>query len=311
MKKLFLLLLLASSPLLADDAPSAELQQDARVRIGITEPGRNVGYTVGDILTRTVTLEVKQPYELVKTSLPIVGYEKRYKGQVTGIELYRSSLEQSTGPGTNIYTLRLSYQVFTNNVVAKPAALPPETVMFSAAGKQFAYRIPSWNFRISPLAVFGSVIVEKDMSPLRGPLLLDAAPHKRFMTALLIVLGLCLLGLVYILGVHTWLPRMGGPFAQAYRELRKMPATDAGLRQAVARVHQALNATAGSSMFSTVGFLESKPGFLPVTAELDQFFTLSRHVFFEPGMPHGLDQAPLAWLRKFCLACRHCERGLK
>ena len=83
MKKLFLLLLLASSPLLADTAPSADLPQDARVRISIVEPGRDVGYTVGDILTRIVTLEVKQPYELVKTSLPIVGYEKRYKGQVT------------------------------------------------------------------------------------------------------------------------------------------------------------------------------------------------------------------------------------
>ncbi|HEY3328249.1 MAG TPA: hypothetical protein VGK14_13930 [Novimethylophilus sp.] len=311
MKKLFLLLLFASSPLLADDAPSAELQQDARVRIGINEPGRDVGYTVGDILTRTVTLEVKKPYELVRTSLPIVGYEKRYKGQVTGIELSGSKLEQSSGPDTNRYTLQLSYQVFTNNVVAKPAALPAETIKFSAAGKQFDYRIPSWNFRISPLAVFGQVVVEKDMSPLRGPLLLDAAPHKQFMTALLIVLGLSLLGLVYILGVHTWLPRMGGPFAQAYRELRKMPATDVGLQQAVACVHEALNQTAGSSVFSTLGFIESKSGFLPVTAELDRFFTLSRHVFFEPSMPHGLDQTPLVWLRKFCLACRHCERGLK
>lgn len=310
MKKLFLLLLLAPTPLLADTPPAAE-QPDARVHISIQEPGRDVGYTVGDILTRTVTLEVKQPYELVKTSLPIVGYEKRYKGQITGIELYNSSLEQSTGLGTNIYTLQLSYQVFTNNVVAKPAALPPETVMFSAAGKQFAYRIPSWSFRISPLAVFGQVVVEKDMSPLRGPLLLDATPHRRLMTALLAVLGLSLLGLLYILGVYTWLPRMGGPFAKAYRQLRKLPATDAGLQQAVASMHEAINQTARSSVFNTVGFLESKPGFLPVTAELDQFFQLSRHVFFEPSLPHGLDQAPLVWLRRFCLACRHCERGLK
>lgn len=311
MKKLFLLLLFATPPLFADTAAADEAQTDARVHLSVANPERDVGYTVGDILARTVTLEVKKPYALVKTSLPIVGYERRYKGQVVGIELRNIRVDESSGSDTNTYTLHLAYQVFTNNVVAKPAILPAELVKFSSAGKQFDYRIPSWNFRISPLAVYGSVVVEKDMSPLRGPLLLDAAPHQRLLAGLLGVLGLSLLGLLYILGAHTWLPRMGRPFARAYRDLRKLPANDAGLQQAVARVHQAINKTAGSSVFNTVGFLESQPGFLPVSAELDKFFRLSRHVFFEPGAAHGLDQAPLAWLRQFCQACRHCERGLK
>lgn len=311
MKKLLLLLLFISQPLLAETILPDEPKEDARVRISIVNPDRNVGFTVGDILTRTITLEVKKPYELVKTSLPIVGYEKRWKNQVTGIELSQISVDESHGADTNTYVLHLSYQVFTNNVVAKPAVLPREIVKFSTEGSQFAYRIPSWNFRISPLATFGQVVVEKDMSPFRGPLLLDDTQHKHILVVLLGVLGISLLGLLYVLGVNTWLPRMGGPFAKAYRDLRKLPATEDGLKRAVARMHEALNQTAGGSIFNTTGFLESKPGFLPVTAGLDQFFRLSRNVFFEPTAPHGLEQPPSTWLRQFCLACRNCERGMK
>jgi len=311
MKKLLLLLLLVAQQTLADTTPADELPQDSRVSISVVNPDRNVGFTVGDILTRTVTLEVKKPYQLVKTSLPIIGYERRWKNQLTGIVLSNISTEESSGISTNTYVVKLSYQLFTNNVVAKPAVLPEEIIKFSADGKQFAYRIPSWYFRISPIATYGQVVIEKDMSPFRGPLLLDATQHKNWLIALLSIMGVALLGLLYVLGVYSWLPRMGGPFAKAYRDLRKVPSDENGLKQAVARVHEALNQTAGNSVFNATGFLENKPGFMPVTAGLDQFFKLSRHVFFEPGAAHGLDQPPLTWLRQFCLACRHCERGLK
>jgi len=314
MKKLLLLLLIlhiSATQAWADTTPPSELPQDSRVRVSVTNPDRNVGFTVGDLLTRTIQLEVQKPYQLVKTSLPIVGYERRWKNQPTGIVLEGISVDESSGFDTNSYTVKLTYQIFTNNVVAKPAVLPEEIIKFSATGKQFNYSIPSWFFRISPIATYGQVVIEKDMSPFRGPLLLDATPHKDLLVVLLSIMGIALLGLLYVLGINTWLPRMGGPFAKAYRDLRKLSADDEGLKKAVARVHEALNQTAGNSVFNATGFLESKPGFLPVTAGLDQFFKLSRHVFFEPSAPHGLDQPPVAWLRQFCLACRNCERGLK
>ena len=311
MKKLFLLLLFLASPVLAESTETPEPEQDARVHMSEINPDRSVGYSVGDILSRTIILEVKKPYELVKTSLPIVGYERRYKGQVTGIELQQIGMEQSPGTDKTTYTLHLAYQVFTNNIVAKPAILPPEIIQFGGDGKLFKYRIPSWNFRISPLAVYGSVKVENDMSPFRGPLLLDASVQTQRLKVLLVIFGLSLLGLLYVLGTNTWLPRMGGPFARAYRDLRKLPATDSGLQRAVTRVHQALNLSAGNSVFGADGFVERKPGFAPVKADLEKFFNLSRSVFFDPDAPHDLGQPPLAWLRQFCLACRHCERGLK
>ncbi|TSA48691.1 MAG: hypothetical protein D4R48_05105 [Nitrosomonadales bacterium] len=304
----FLCLLCTHAALAEED-----LLIDPRVSIRTVEPAREVGYTVGDILERTITLEAKKPYKLLETSLPIVGYERRYKGQVTGIELRRIHLEQSPGTDATTYTLHLAYQVFTNNIVAKPAMLPPEIVKFSGAGKMFEYRIPSWSFRISPLAVYGSVKIEKDMSPFRGPLLLDASAEKLRLKVLLALFGVSLLGLLYVLGANTWLPRMGGPFARACRDLRKLPATDEGLQQAVTRVHQALNASAGNTVFggNLEAFLLDRPAFIPLRADIERFFGLSRQVFFEPAAAHDIGATPLVWLRQFGRRCRDCERGLK
>jgi mxaA protein len=284
---------------------------DPRVSVRTIEPKRDVGYTVGDILERTIILEAKKPYQLLETSLPIAGNDKKRRGKGSGMEVREVRLEKSTRLDKTIYTLHLSYQVFTNNIVAKPAILPAEMVKFGGEGKNFEVRIPSWSFRVSPLAVYGSVVVERDMSGFRGPLKLDGTRHYQGLWAALAVLALALVGLLYVLGTSSWLPRMGGPFAHAYRDLKKLPATPEGLSQGVTRVHQALNTTAGNSVFDAPGLLKRKAGFAPVGPELEQFFALSRTVFFEPTAPHGIPGEPLAWLRQFCRRCRDCERGLK
>ena len=174
-------LLLAALALLCQVAAHADETDegiDPRVTLHTIEPARDVGYTVGDILTRTIILEAKQPFELLPTSLPVPGNDKKRQNKGSGIEVREVSVEKSTGSGTNIYKLHLSYQVFTNKVVARPAALPAEFVKFGGLGENFKIRIPSWNFRISPLAVFGAVDVEKDMSTFRGPLLIDDSQHR-------------------------------------------------------------------------------------------------------------------------------------
>jgi hypothetical protein len=314
MKKLLLLLLLSvSQPGMAETALLDEPVQDPRVSIQTIEPDRAVGYVVGDRISRTIKLTVKKPYQLLDTSLPIVGYEKRWKGQVSGIELRDISKETSVGSDSTTYTLHLTYQVFTTNVVAKPSNLPAEVIKFSGNKEIFEYRIPSWNFRISPLAVYGSVVIERDMSPFRGPLLLDDSQEQLTLKLLLGSGGIALLGLLYILGRHAWLPRMGGPFARAYRDLRrlrKQQGTEQGLQQAVQRVHQALNASAGNSVFNAESFISRKPAFAGLKPELEQFFSLSRAVFFDAATTREQAQ-PETWLRQFCLSCRNVERGLK
>ncbi len=308
MKKLFALLLV----LFWMTAPHAEiLENDPRIKISTIEPERDVGYTLGDTLTRTAILEAPRNLTLFETSIPIVGNEKKRRGKGNGIELKEVIFQKTPGVSTNTYTLRLTYQLFKSGVTAKPASLPPEFVKFGGKGeKSFEVRIPSWSFRISPLAVFGSVTVEKDMSGFRGPILVDTTKHRQLLWGALGVMAIALIGLLYILGESKWLPRMGGAFAKALRDLRKIPDTPEGIAQAVSRIHQAFNTTANSSVFDTAEFLKLKPGFASISADIDRFFVFSRSVFFDPDLSHGIEK-PAVWLKQFCRRCRDCERGLK
>lgn len=286
------------------------------VSIQIKNPTRDVGYTVGDVLTREITLTVNKPYVLVEESLPIVGYERRYKGQLIGIDLSHLEYKKEDSSKAVSHYISLSYQVFTNNVVAKPGALPAEYVrILDTSSKDktvYRYRIPSWNFSISPISVFGQVKVESDMSGYRGPLLLDAAPQQLRLKVLLTILGLALISLVYMLGKHAWLPRMGGPFARAYKIITKAPHNANGMQSAVSSLHEALNATAGYSLFSNNldGLFSKKPAFKNIQAELTQFFIVSRDVFFSTQANSFNHEQQLVWLAKFCKQCRDCERGL-
>lgn len=322
MKKiLYPICLILSSLIMVSKAHALEtdLLPDVKngvVSIQIKEPTRDVGYTVGDVLTREITLTVKKPFVLVEESLPIVGYERRYKGQLIGIDLSQLEYKKEEASKATTHHISLSYQVFTNNVVAKPGALPAEYLRIldtsSKDKKVYRYRIPSWNFAISPISVFGQVKVETDMSGYRGPLLLNAEPQQFRLKVLLVILALSLIGLLYMLGKHAWLPRMGGPFASAYKVITKAPRSADGMKSAVSSLHQALNTTAGYSLFSNNldSFFDKKPAFKNIQTELAQFFDVSRDVFFSTQPSNSSHEQQLAWLAKFCKQCRDCERGL-
>jgi mxaA protein len=286
------------------------------VSMQLQDPARVVGYTVGDVLTRHLLVTIKKPYKLIDESLPIIGYQKRYKGQLLGIDL-GDIKHSSKDNGTSVtHDLTLSYQVWTNKTTVKNGALPAEylhIINVDSKGKEVVkFRIPSFEFNISPISAFGQVKIEDDMSKYRGPLLLDNSPLKQRLKILLGILALSLLGLLYMLGKHAWLPRMGGPFARSYRQIRKLPNTPEGIQNAVSSMHAALNTTAGNSLFSVNldDFLAKKPAFKAIETEMMQFFGLSRQVFFEPNAQHQVGNDPIQWLAQFCRRCRDCERGL-
>ena len=284
------------------------------VSIKLQEPERTVGYTVGDVLTRQITLEIKKPYTLIDESLPIIGYERRYKGQLIGIDLSNIKHTKKDSGDSVEHDLSLSYQVFTNNVVAKNGSLPAEYLrIINTKTKEIVrYRIPSFDFAISPLSIFGAVKIESNMSGYRGPLLLDNSDEKQRLNVLFGVLAVSLIGLLYMLGKHAWLPKMGGPFAKSYRLIRKSPNTPEGLEYAVSSMHISLNKTAGFSLFNgnLNQLFEKKPAFKQIESEINQFFGLSRQVFFEPNAKQTVGNEPLQWLAQFCRRCRDCERGL-
>ncbi len=314
----FLALLLSLSALVAH-ALDAQLLPDVKdgvVTMQIQDPERAVGYVVGDVLTRHVILSIKKPYKLIDESLPIIGYEKRYRGQTLGIDLSDSRHTFKDNGDTVIHDLTWSYQVFTNKTVVKHGALPTEYVNIinlNSKGKEVGkFRVPSFEFSISPIAVFGQIRIEEDISKFRGPLLLNNKVLKQRLNIMLTIMGLSLLGLLYMLGKHAWLPRMGGPFARAYRNIRKQDNTPAGIQNGVSSMHGALNITAGISLFNgnLDAFLTKKPAFKAIKTELEQFFGLSKQVFFEPNAQHQAGNDPIAWLAQLCRRCRDCERGL-
>ncbi|MES2013117.1 MAG: hypothetical protein V4445_05155 [Pseudomonadota bacterium] len=285
------------------------------VTIKTIDPVKRVGYTVGDVIEREVILTIKAPYKLVETSLPITGYEKRYKGQLIGIELKSISHSKDVSDNSTTHHINLAYQVFTNNVVAKNAALGPEYLnLVNTKNNQdlVKYRIPSLDIAISPIAIFGQVKIENNMSQLIGPLLLSNKKESTWLKVSLVLLTISLLGLVYILGMRAWLPLMGGTFAKTYRALHKLPNTPEGLKQAVSKVHESLNTTAAGSVFSNNldAFITQKPGFAPIKSEIHQFFGLSRQVYFEASATHDVGSDPRQWLKQFARRCRDCERGL-
>ena len=298
-----------------EDQPFPDVKEGV-VTIELTNPDHKAGYTIGDVLTRHFVVTIKKPYALIPESLPIIGYEKKYKNQPLGINV--SDIKHIAKDSGNQVThdITVSYQVFTSSVVAKPGALPTEYLRLintESKGKEVVkYRIPSFEFVISPLSIFGQIKVEDDMDGFRGPLLLDANPAQKRLKIYLIILGLSLLGLLYMIGKHAWLPRMGGPFAKAFKAIRKCPNDQAGLQLAVSKMHESLNASAGNSLFSSnlEAFLAKNPAFSAVKGEMNQFFALSRQVFFEPNAQHDVGKEPIQWLLQFCRRCRDCERGL-
>lgn len=314
-KQASLMLMLILSMLNANaDAPLPDV--DARyVSVNEINPTRDGGYVVGDVLERTLIINIKKPYELVKESLPIVGYEHRWKGQISGVELVNTSHQEAADNNSASHTVKLAYQVFTTGRVAKPSALRAEVIKLrnTQTKEVKQYRLPSFNFRISPLSVLGQVKLQDDLSTFHPPLLLDASKQKRNIMLLAGVLAFALLGLLYLLGMRTWLPRMGAPFAKAFRDLRKLPDTDEGLKQAVERTHKALNQTAGTTLFNhnTAQLLQSKPQFAPMQSDISAFFTLSNQVFFNATNNEQAAKTSKVWLLSFCRHMRDCERGLR
>ncbi len=278
-------------------------------------PDRDGGYVIGDILERTIDITIKSPYELVKESLPIVGYEHRYRGQISGIELVQIDAQEHTGLNQSSHTIHLAYQVFKAGRTAKPAILRGEILKLrnTKTKELVQVRVPHFNFRTSPLSVYGEVNLKQEMYPFILPIKLKSDNEQLYLKIAIATLAISLLGLVYIFGAYTWLPKMGGPFAKAYRVINKQKEDDTGLKASLASLHKAIEQVAGQSVFSNnlQIFLKQHPQYQPMSAELETFFLLSRQAYFDPQATPNLGKTPKAWLKTFCRQMRDCERGLK
>ena len=310
---LFCLLMFSSANNFAYEDPRKFPDMDPKyVDISILDPNQKVGYTVGDYINREITLTVKEPFKLIEESLPIVGYEKRYRGQLLGISLKAINVSKKTKDGLTTYVIKLKYQIFTNNVVAKPASITADYYRFinpNEPKKIQKFRVPAFTFAISPIAIFGDVKIENDMSPYRGPFLKDKIPEENKIKFSLFALIIILLSFIYIYGRYTWLPNR--TFSMVYRRFKKQKPSAANTKKIITALHAGFDNLIEQSLFEdNIALLIKKNGsFKHIEKELHTFFKISRALFFQKHIK--LDQDELnKWLINFSLHCRMCERKL-
>jgi mxaA protein len=312
---LFFILFILSSSIFSYEDPTKYKDIDPSfIKIDIKDPDQKVGYTVGDKISRKIIFSVKKPYQLVEESMPIEGYEKRYRGQKLGVVLQNIKFTKEEKKDEIVYKINLIYQIFTNNVVAKPASVTADyyRLINSADPENIVkYRIPSFTFAISPIAIFGDIKIENDMSPYRGPFYININNEKKFLKKTIFALALVLIILGYIWGRFTWIPGQNKIFSSIYKNNKKVSATEKNIKIFISDLHSGFDKTVNQSLFeSNIEILFKKnKSFININQEIHVFFDISRSIFFENSK--SVDTVKTySWLKSFSLHCRMCERKL-
>ena len=284
------------------------------VELVIIEPKQLVGYTVGDIIDRHVTISIKKPYQLIEESLPIVGYEKRYQGQLLGMTLRDIQFDKKITKDLSTYKISLKYQIFTNNVVAKPAFITADYYRLinpAEPDKIVKFRIPELTIATSPIAIFGAVKVEDDMSSFRGPLTIETIPSNMKVRYGIFGFAISLLTLFYIYSRYTWLPKQNRFFSLVYRQYKKSNVNKKEIENFVTALHHGFNQTVNQALFinNKEDLFKKNNSFKHIESEINDFFKLSKAINFEEKTNFKRDEA-FEWLVIFSLHCRMCERGL-
>ncbi len=298
---------------LAFAVPSAIAQEaDARI-LRVINPSQSNGIQVGDVMDRTMEIEVNSPYQISKNALPMKGLNRNgiELADITVKTLPRNSLHSDN---KNIYTIALRYQVFAS--AAKPVVmqLPEETFALTGGAKVSSIKVPAWHFWFSPLVTDGISNAKDNLQPQFKPTLVDINVHHTRLWLLFCLLITGLVGLIYINADRRWLPFMNGAFAQAHRELKKLEKNQANQqtaeKNALIYMHQAFNTVHGENLFASEveRFLAAHPEFYKLKTNIMSFFERSNASLFASQQPNSAQFInELILLSK---SLRDCERGV-
>ena len=269
-----------------------------------TSEPRAFGYQVGDVVQRHIVVAVPDGLVLDEASLPRPGARGR------ALEL-RTVQRHRTAGGTR-EELQLEYQVFLSPPTVRTLEMPAFQLRFDGRPRAQELRVDAWPVTVAPL-------VPVEVSPRRGlgelqpdvePPQIDTAPAQQRLVAYAVVLVLLLGGLAVVYFGLPWWGRRHRPFANAWRDLQALPAQpdDAAWRSACARLHEALNTSAGEVLFEhrLAAFVQRRPAFGALHDELRRFLALSRRTFFADGAREPDDAG---WLVALTRRCRDAERG--
>ena len=259
---------------------------------------RDYGIVMGETLSAKVRAATDQNCQLETASLPQAG------SAVADFLELRAIHAHSQHPGKEaIHFVGLQYQVFKGVRDAEIISVPAWALSFNCKGERVEAEVPAWNFTLTPIIPDKipdeAVVIRGDMPPPVD----SGNSHARWLAVSLSSLA----GLgVYALWRLGLLPfqRKRPPFLRAASGLKRLgkqaPSIEA-YRQGVRLVHEALNETAGHTLFSgQLGFfLLDHPHYAPLKVELERFFVLSDGLFFAAAPQFPTDY-PLSELEMLC-----------
>lgn len=281
--------------------------------LSLTNPGSSYGVHIGDKLSRKVVLEVPAPYQISTSTFPKKGTKRN------GVELVDVHVETDQKKTGVLYTVNLSYQAFTNATTPRVMHLPAEKFAVSgrkdSGDKPMAIDLPAWSFWFSPLVTGGIETAQKNMQPEFKTPLVDIGTHQTRFAVLLSVLVASLVALFYMNADGQWLPFMGGAFARAHRQLKRLAKSSAAKtsveeKQALVYMHQAFNQHYGANIFARniEGFVTMRPSFRKMKAEIEQFFNYSNQSLYATDARNS--KQVISNLVQLSKQLRDCERGV-
>ena len=289
----------------ADDVVEKPVAQPS---LTVVNPPSTNGVHLGDVLSRTVTVEVPAAYKLADNALPKKGSKH------DGIELVDVVVKTEAHADQVQYTLQLSYQVFAVSTTPTVMHLPLEKLNFTGAAAT-TVEVPAWGFWFSPLVAGGTVTAKKNILPeVKTPLIDSSADQQRLGLFLTMAIA-SLVALLYMNADGHWLPFMGGAFARAHRQLKRLakssrPKTAAEEKKALVYLHQAFNQHYGANIFArdVEEFVRLRPSFKGMQREITQFFEASNQSLYDVTARDS--RQVIAQLVQLSKQLRDCERGV-
>jgi mxaA protein len=227
-------------------------------------------HTMGDLIVRDVVVSTNGA-QVDPASLPAPGPINEW-AEIRKVE---------TGPADELTRVRVTYQVFYGVRGPETAELPPLRLRFESAGGSPDVEAPALPVSFMPLIPPGISDEKVVIRATRPAEFRPFSPYGQWLG-----FGLALGGGagIYLLWLRGLLPGLAGPlpFRRASRELQRLADQPSPGRAACLILHRALNETAGEAVFSNrlEAFLQRHPEFTGIRGELDEFFALSRRVFF-------------------------------
>lgn len=273
-KALFLLVLLS--------AVGTAQAEDVSVAV---IPERGFGYFVGDLVRARIEIRAGGDLRLSRASLPQAG------PLTTALDLRAVEVEEAERAGERLWRIDLTYQNFYVALDVRDLVVPGFAVSLDGLAGRRVVDVPEWRFGVAPLREISPEHPERARDYMRPdsipPHVGDAGPRN----GALAFAAAAVAGLAAVARDRAWPPfhrrraRIFAALSRRFAAQARRPRDDRELREALQRLHRAIDAANGASVLSgdLAEFLRARPEFAPLRDSFETFFAASNRIFFGAG----------------------------